>query len=240
MPTFEERLLGMNRIRTFLGISLLTLSVLMLELSLTRLYSATMYYHYAFMAISLALFGSGASGVFIYIIQRKVNPASTGRWLSTMALAFAVSTVFALYVILSLPLTFEPGMENYYRLAKIYAATSLPFFFAGCAITIAITRLAKEISRLYLFDLAGAALGCLLLIPVLNFAGAVNTVLIIATLGAVAGILFSFSDGGDRVQSVASIAVAVGLAGLVAYNAKFDALSITRSKGFEESNVLFS
>src|SRR5262249_933474 len=116
----------------------------------------------------------------------------------------------------------------------------LPFFFAGCAITIAITRLAKEISRLYLFDLAGAALGCLLLIPVLNFAGAVNTVLTIATLGAVAGILFSFSEGGDRVQSVASIAVAVGLAGLVAYNAKFDALSITRSKGFEESNVLFS
>jgi predicted membrane-bound spermidine synthase len=230
----------MTRIRTFLGISVLTLSVLMLELSLTRLYSATMYYHYAFMAISLALFGSGASGVFIYIIQRKVNSSSTGRWLSTMALAFAVSTVFALYVILSLPLTFETGMENYYRLAKIYAATSLPFFFAGCAITIAITRLAKEISRLYLFDLAGAALGCLLLIPVLNFAGAVNTVLIIAMLGAVAGLLFSFSEGGGRAQAIASLVVAICLAGLVGYNAKSDVLSITRSKGFEENNVLFS
>src|SRR5437867_7192691 len=160
----------MNRLLVFFGISLITLSVLMLELSLTRLYSATMYYHYAFMAISLALFGSGASGVFIYIVQRRVNPARTGRWLSAMAVLFALSTVFALYVILSLPLTFETGMENYYRLAKIYAATSLPFFFAGCAITIAITRLAKEISRLYLFDLAGAALGCLLLIPVLNLA----------------------------------------------------------------------
>src|SRR5262245_4395365 len=128
----------MNYRRVFLGISLITLSVLMLELSLTRLFSATMYYHYAFMAISLALFGSGASGVFIYVIQRAVSVRRTGTWLSAMAILFALSTVFALYVILSLPLTFETGMENYYRLAKIYAATSLPFFFAGCAITIAI------------------------------------------------------------------------------------------------------
>ena len=55
----------MNRPKIFAGISLITLAVLMLELALTRLFSATMYYHFAFMAISLALFGSGASGVFI-------------------------------------------------------------------------------------------------------------------------------------------------------------------------------
>ena len=35
--------------------------------------------------------------------------------------------------------------------------SALPFFFAGCAVTLAITRLATEISKLYLFDLAGAA-----------------------------------------------------------------------------------
>src|SRR5215510_5393377 len=233
MPTFEERLLGMNRIRTFLGISILTLSVLMLELALTRLYSATMYYHYAFMAISLALFGSGASGVFIYIIQRKVNPASTGRWLSTMALAFAVSTVFALYVILSLPLTFDPGMENYYRLAKVYAATSLPFFFAGCGVTIAITRLAKDISKLYLFDLAGAALGCLLMIPVLNAAGAINTVLIIAITGAASAFVFSTSEGSHRVMTALTVIVMAALVGLAFYNRSAQLLTIHRSKGFE-------
>src|SRR3982750_1703414 len=174
----------MNRRRIFWGISLITLSVLMLELSLTRLFSATMYYHFAFMAISLALFGSGASGVFIYIIQRKLAPARTGQWLSVAAMLFALTTLLALYVILALPLTFEPGMENYYRLAKIYGVTALPFFFAGCAVTLAITRLAKEISRLYLFDLAGAALGCLLLIPVLNLVGAINTVLLVSAIAS--------------------------------------------------------
>jgi len=230
----------MRRLRTFLGVSLITLSVLMLELSLTRLFSATMYYHFAFMAISLALFGSGASGVFIYIVQRKIAAASSNRWLAAMSLLFSLSTIFALWVILDHPLTFETGMENYYRLAKIYAATSLPFFFAGCAVTIAITRLAREISRLYLFDLAGAALGCLLMIPVLNAAGAVNTVLIIAITGAAAAFMFSISESPSRVTAAITATALVALIVFAVYNSRAHLLTIHRSKGFEEANVLFS
>src|SRR5215216_195127 len=147
----------MKRTKIFFGVGLVTLSVLMLELSLTRLFSATMYYHYAFMAISLALFGSGASGVFIYVFQHKIDPERTAQWLSLAAICFSLSSVFALYVILTVPLTLEASAENYYRLTKIYTATALPFFFAGCAITLAITKFAKDISKLYLFDLAGAA-----------------------------------------------------------------------------------
>src|SRR5580765_5143514 len=94
----------LNRRLIFFGISLITLSVLMLELSLTRLFSATMYYHFAFMAISLALFGSGASGVFIYIVQRGLKPERTGQWLSAAAMLFALSNLFSLYVILANPL----------------------------------------------------------------------------------------------------------------------------------------
>src|ERR1051325_3302715 len=89
----------MNRTKIFWGIALISLSVLMLELSLTRLFSATMYYHFAFMAISLALFGSGASGVFLYLVQNYLPEASTGRWLSIAAMIYSVRLVFALYVI---------------------------------------------------------------------------------------------------------------------------------------------
>lgn len=230
----------MNRRRIFPGISLITLSVLMLELSLTRLFSATMYYHFAFMAISLALFGSGASGVFIYIVQRGLKPERTGQWLSAAAMLFALSNLFALYVILANPLTFETGPENYYRLAKIYGAAALPFFFAGCAVTLAITRLAKEISKLYLFDLAGAALGCLLLIPVLNFIGAINIVLLVSALAAIAGVLFGFATEGSRGVAVCSLMLAVGLTGLVVYNGSTHRIDIRKSKGFEETSVLFS
>jgi hypothetical protein len=230
----------MNRSRVFFGIALITLSVLMLELSLTRLFSATMYYHFAFMAISLALFGSGASGVFVYTVQRGLKPERTSRWLSVAAMLFAISNLFSLYVILGNPLTFETGPENYYRLARIYTASALPFFFAGCAVTLAITRFATEISKLYLFDLAGAALGCLLLIPVLNAIGAINIVLLVSALAAVAGVLFGSSANGSREATACSLLLAVGLAGLVVYNTATHRIDIRKSKGFEETNVLFS
>ena len=230
----------MDRRRIFLGIAFVTLAVLMLELALTRLFSATMYYHFAFMAISLALFGSGASGVFIYIIQRRLDETRTGKWLAIAALLFAVTTVFSLYVILSNPLQLEPGVENYYSLAKVYAATSLPFFFAGCAVTLAIMRLAKEISRLYLFDLAGAALGCLLMIPVMNAIGAINTILLVSAIAAAGAILFSTSSGGGRAYLVASLALTAGLAIFAVYNSATNRIDIRKSKGLEETRVLFS
>lgn len=230
----------MNHRKIFVGISLITLATLMLELALTRLFSATMYYHFAFMAISLALFGSGASGVFIYIVQRKLAPERTGQWLSLSSILFALSTVFALYVILTQPLTLEPGMANYYRLAKIYAATSLPFFFSGCAITLAITRLAKEISRLYLFDLAGAAVGCLLLIPVLNLMGAINTLLLVSAIAAAGAALFATAGDRGRAWLAVSLILTVGLGGLVAYNSATRRIDVRQSKGMEETRVLFS
>src|SRR5215472_14271879 len=93
----EPRLMSLRRV--FLGISLTSLSVLMLELALTRLFSATMYYHFAFMAISLALFGSGASGVFIYLLRNRFQK-HIETWLTAASTLFALSSIFALYVII--------------------------------------------------------------------------------------------------------------------------------------------
>jgi spermidine synthase len=230
----------MNRTKIFWGTALVSLSVLMLELSLTRLFSATMYYHFAFMAISLALFGSGASGVFIYIVQNNLPQEKTAKWLSIFAILFSLSVVLALYVIFSNPLTLDDTGENYRRLVKVYLATSLPFFFAGCAITLAITRLAKDISRLYLFDLAGAALGCLLLIPVLNSIGAINTVIAVSAIAAVGALLFAASSQGNRAVMACAVVLTLGLTGLAVYNTQTQAIDIRQSKGMEETRVLFS
>ena len=43
----------------------------MTELSLTRIFSVTMYYHFAFMAISIALFGLSASGVYVFLMRDR-------------------------------------------------------------------------------------------------------------------------------------------------------------------------
>src|SRR5947209_9892247 len=52
----------------YLCVALTTLATLLLELSLTRIFSVVFYYHFVFLAISIALFGLGAGGVFSYVV----------------------------------------------------------------------------------------------------------------------------------------------------------------------------
>lgn len=219
--------------RRFAGVFLVSLATLMLELTLTRLFSATMFYHFAFLAISLALFGSGASGVFVYLLRPSLEQERTARWMAAGCAAFSASTLVALFVILAHPLSpFSPGLGILLSLAWIYGAAALPFFFSGCVITLAIAAYRREINRLYLFDLAGAGAGCLLLVPALSALGAIDTVLLVAVLAALAGWLLS----GRR----STLAVAGLAAALLATNRLAPFVELREAKGLSEAQVLFS
>ena len=65
----------------YLGVAFTTLATLILELSLTRIFSVVFYYHFAFLAISIALFGLGAGGLFSYVVAepRRKHLLQTGR-----------------------------------------------------------------------------------------------------------------------------------------------------------------
>ena len=63
--------------RVLFGVALISGSLLMTELSLTRIFSVTMYYHFAFMAISIALFGLSASGVYVFLLRDRLAARST-------------------------------------------------------------------------------------------------------------------------------------------------------------------
>lgn len=228
--------------RIFAGVALVSLCVLMLQLTLTRLFSATMYYHFAFLAISLALFGSGASGVAVYLFQRPLAGVSTARLLASSTLLFAVTTVSALLVVLAQPLSpADAGGRTVWRLVVIYLAAALPFFFAGAAVTVAISRFAAQMSRLYLFDLGGAAAGCLLLVPLLDHVGAVNTVLVSAVLAAAAAALFeSAAPRGGAFRAWQAV-VSIGLVGLALGNARGGFIDVRRAKGLvEQGQVIFA
>src|ERR1700750_3313183 len=82
--------------RTLLGVALVSGSLLMTELSLTRIFSVTMYYHFAFLAISIALFGLSASGVAVYLLRRRLASIDTGVLLAVVATAHAFATLVAL------------------------------------------------------------------------------------------------------------------------------------------------
>src|SRR5436309_6072702 len=82
------------------AIALISATVLMTELGLTRIFSVIMYYHFAFLAISIALFGLSASGVFAYVARRWLGRFDTPSLLSFEAIVYAICTVGALFTLL--------------------------------------------------------------------------------------------------------------------------------------------
>ena len=56
-------------LRIYLAVALTSAATLLLELSITRIYSVFLYYHFAFLAISTALFGLGVGGLFSYVVE---------------------------------------------------------------------------------------------------------------------------------------------------------------------------
>ena len=172
--------------RIYLAVFLISASILMLELVLTRIFSVKLYYHYAFMVISLALLGSGASGVYVYLFPRFFRLERLEKQLFAFCWLFAASIPLILGFILRLDFQFDFTLRQLWRIVLLYGIPSVPFFLGGLCLSLAMTHLSDNISRLYSFDLAGAACGCLLVIPLLNVLGGPQAMLAIAVLAAVA------------------------------------------------------
>lgn len=216
---------------------LTSLCVLTLELALTRLFSATMYYHFAFLAISVALFGAGASGVVVFLFDEWLRRRRLESLLGMATLLFALSIVVALLEVLNNPVAITNDSTNLWSLTSVYIGSALPFCFAGATITLAISRYASDVSRMYLSDLVGAACGCVLLIPLLNGLGAVNAILAVAVVAAVAAIVFSI---GSRRVTFASVLVTIALSAFLAINVSKGVLDIRWAKGRTSSDQIFS
>src|SRR3954464_14703713 len=88
--------------RHLAAVGLTSGTLLMTELALTRIFSVVMYYHFAFLAISIALFGLSASGVFAYLLRGRLSRIDTGRLLSRCALLYALCTLAALFFLVRL------------------------------------------------------------------------------------------------------------------------------------------
>ena len=219
------------------AVGLVSAALLITELAFTRIFSVTMYYHFAFLAISIALFGLSASGIYVFVARRWLLRAAPEPLLAAHALVFSVVTVVSLALLVRLRVGLNYSPENLRLMLAIYGLASLPFFFGGAVISLAISRYASRINLVYASDLAGAAAGCLLLIPLLETIGAPGAVLGAALLGSVAAVLFQPPAGRALVGSAAGV-LAVSILGA---NASRPALfDVTGTKGHREDRVLFS
>lgn len=181
-----------------LGVFLVALSGLMFEIGLTRIFSATIWYHFAFVAVSVALLGWGLGGFALHLLRARVQPSmNVVAWLT---LAYALAIPLSLAAIVRFP--FHPE-----RLPLYFAASLLPFLLAGSALAMLFTLHREQAGRLYFADLLGASLGALVVTLALSALGGENAVLAVAAAPFVAAACFA-----PRLRLLAGVGVLAVLA----------------------------
>ena len=177
-----------------LGVALVCFANLLLEVLVTRVFSATMFYHFTFMAVGLAMFGIAASGVYVFINERKF--ADDVR--SHMAIAarrFAITAALALVYTLANPVFVHgeaPRFSGHFvwQMLLLVGFTATPFFYAGVVVSLALTFFRENVERVYFFDLAGAALAAITVGVILGLVGGPTAELLAATAALAAASLF--------------------------------------------------
>ena len=207
----------------YLGVAFTTLATLILELSLTRIFSVVFYYHFAFLAISIALFGLGAGGLFSYVVVSR--RANVFHQLGVLAVLNSLAVVASLVYILT-----RAGELGNLTLAGVYFASALPFFFSGAVVSIAVAEAIQHVDRVYFFDLLGASAGCLVLVPFLNYFGGPNTVIAVSVLLAVSAAIWYNLAGSPRGR-VTAVTFALVFVALMAFNGKSHLIDVRYAKG---------
>jgi spermidine synthase len=158
------------------------------QVTLTRIFSLAQWYHFAFMAISLALLGIGASGSFLYIAPPswKGRLAKLFPWFGP---AFSASVLFSYLAANYIPfdsyrIAWEP--IQYFYLLAYFLAISLPFFWSGLSVGVSLAAFPARSATLYAASLGGSALGCILPLATLPTVGGEGSVVACAMIGMLA------------------------------------------------------
>ena len=227
----------------FVGVSLVAMAILSLEVILTRIFSFSIWYHFVYLTISMALLGFGSSGTILAAYPRILEK---GRYqlLVIVSLLSCIFIVAALLIFSRYPLQpdtmFWKPIRFSFSLMVYYVGITLPFFCAGMAIAIPLAMFSERVSYLYFWDLAGASIGSLLSLLLLNWLGAPGGVLVCALIMLVAASLFAWQIS-KRLTVALAVLVLVLLAILPLVKDRIEVISC-KNKLYQQTNIkpLFS
>jgi hypothetical protein len=191
----------------FIAIALLSAATILLELALLRLFAIQQFYHFAFMAISLALLGAGASGSLLTLRRRRLPGL-------LLCLLFSLTTLGAYLVINYLPFdSFSIAWDSrqLLYLSIYFIVIAIPFLCAGLVIGGELMDAGRgesgpETHQIYGANLIGSALGSLAALLLLGVFGGEGAVVVVVIVGALAALLFGLVEE----RPVAGRAVAMG------------------------------
>jgi hypothetical protein len=175
----------------YLGTFLIALATLGLEITLARFLSVVTWYHLAFFAISTAMLGMTAGATTVFLQPKRFDREQLEGAIARACLEFGLVVPVSMAVLCFLPLSSERSALDFLFLLVATAVCSIPFYFAGIAVTAVLTKHDLPVGRIYGSDLLGAAAGCLLVVVGLEFFDAPTLILLFAAIGCVAAMSFA-------------------------------------------------
>lgn len=180
------------------GVFVTSFGVLSFEISLTRIFSIMLDYHYTFLVVSLALFGIGLGGIIAQRYSSKTPSKENFGKLAILAIVFSLSTAFLTLFAVALPNL---------NMALQVSIMFLPFLIAGTLLAMIYKVYVTHSNTLHFADLVGAALGSLSVIFLINWTGAPQTVLLIGLVTLISSIFFSLASKKKLVMVVALLTI---------------------------------
>jgi predicted membrane-bound spermidine synthase len=227
---------------TYAGLFFVTLATLMFEILLTRIISVMMGYQLAFAAISLAMFGMTLGALHVYRNEHSYSGTNAKAQMTRAALWFALTVIVCLLIQFIVPFPSRPALASLWIFLG-YPLLSVPFYYSGVCVCVALTKFPARTSGLYAVDLAGAACGCILVIYVLEVTDAPTALVIVALLASVAATLFATDGGQMSLKRIAMILSGVLLifvtANTILTRQQASLLRVTWAKGHEEPRPLY-
>lgn len=201
-----------SRSRLFAGIFATALATLLLEIALVRVLSYTIWFHFAYVVISTALLGFGASGSLLTVLP-SIGQASLERTLGRCAALAGLSALVVLVMVHQLPFDPIDVVRDPKALAILIlyqCVSAAPFLFAGLTVSLALRAGAREVDRLYFWDLVGAGLGCLLAIPLMGWVSPPGALIVSSGVFLCAAAVFLSSGRARFVLGALGLVVAAG------------------------------
>ncbi len=188
--------------------------MLIFEIVLTRVFAITQFHHFAFVTVSLALLGFGASGSLLTAFGR-IGRGGPTRWVQLAAVQ-SVGTVAAFGLVNRFPFdSFRIAVESkqVWLLAFNYLTVSVPFLCGGAVIGVLLAGWDQAhpvpSNQVYAFSLVGSGAGCVVALGALELLGGVGVVLLAGACAMASA--FSFSLASERRSSGLSLVVAAAV-----------------------------
>ncbi|HUO04997.1 MAG TPA: hypothetical protein VMU16_07340 [Candidatus Binataceae bacterium] len=204
--------------RILLAIALVSGCTLAEQVFLTRLLAAAIFYHFSFLAVSLALLGGGAGAIFVYTkpgwFKRDLPEQAMSRWTAI----FAIILILCPLMLVRLDYSWSgPVVHFALNLAVAAIIATMPFFAAGAVLTMALDAYTSYAGVTYAADLAGAGFGAILAVPALWIAPAPTLMVALGAAAALAAVMFATPASSELRNGVivAVITVAVSVLAII-------------------------